>query len=98
MPQMFSAYAGCLPILFICLIPVTYLAVSWQFTLALVIDKNWSFGTAMKTSWQRVNQHWWQVFRVDDPGRLDWNHWRIRLRHWCPVHHSHWIWHYDVRL
>jgi uncharacterized membrane protein len=62
MTQMFSAYAGCLPIVFICLIPVTYLAVSWQFTLALVIDKNWSFGTAMKTSWRRVNQHWWQVF------------------------------------
>ncbi len=46
----------------ICLIPVTYLAVCWQFTLPLVIDKNWSFGTAMKTSWRRVNQHWWQVF------------------------------------
>jgi uncharacterized membrane protein len=60
--QMISAYAGCLPIVLICLIPVTYLAVSWQFTLPLVIDKNLSFGAAMKTSWQRVNQHWWHVF------------------------------------
>ena len=60
--QMFSAFGSTLPIFLICLIPVTYLAVCWQFTLPLIIDKNWSFGDAMKTSWRRVNQHWWQVF------------------------------------
>jgi hypothetical protein len=60
--QMLSAYASALPILLVCMVPVTYLSVCWQFTLALVIDKQLSFSAAMKTCWQRVNQHWWQVF------------------------------------
>jgi hypothetical protein len=62
MSQMFSAYASALPILLVCLIPLTYLTVCWQFTLPLILDKQLDFGAAMKTSWKRVNQHWWQVF------------------------------------
>jgi uncharacterized membrane protein len=62
MGQMLSAYASALPVLLICLVPVTYLTVSWQFTLVLVIDKGLNFSAAMKTSWKRVNRHWWVVF------------------------------------
>ncbi|MEI9960945.1 MAG: glycerophosphoryl diester phosphodiesterase membrane domain-containing protein [Limisphaerales bacterium] len=60
--QFGSAFVGTLPIFLICMIPVTYLSVSWQFTLPLIIDKGMTFGTAMKTSWKMVGKHWWQVF------------------------------------
>ena len=62
LPQLLSAFTSALPLLFVCLIPVTFLTVSWQFTLPLIIDKQMDFGTAMKTSWKMVNRHWWQVF------------------------------------
>jgi uncharacterized membrane protein len=51
-----------LPVLLICLVPAMYLSVSWKFTLPLIMDKQLDFWTAMKTSWKRVNKHWWQVF------------------------------------
>jgi len=70
MPQMLSAYASSLPILCICAIPLTYLSVCWQFTVALIIDKNLSVGAAMKLGWQRVNLHWWQVFGLTLLGAL----------------------------
>ncbi len=60
--QMGSAYASALPIILVCLIPLTYLSTCWQFTLPLIIDKQLSLGAAMKTSWQQVNRHWWHVF------------------------------------
>jgi uncharacterized membrane protein len=47
---------------FACAIPVCFLKVSWMFALPLIIDKEMNFWTAMKTSWQRVNRHWWLVF------------------------------------
>jgi hypothetical protein len=62
LPQMMSAFLGALPVLLVCLIPVTYLTVCWQFTLPLIIDKQMTFGAAMKTSFKMVNRHWWQVF------------------------------------
>jgi hypothetical protein len=62
MPQLLSAFTSSLPILLICMIPVTYLSINWQFTLPLIIDKQMTFGTAMKTSWKMVHKHWWQLF------------------------------------
>lgn len=53
-----------LPFALICLIPMLYLQTCWAFTLPLIIDKQMDFATAMKTSWRKVNQHWWQVFAV----------------------------------
>jgi uncharacterized membrane protein len=61
-PQIVSAFVSVLPILLICMIPVTYLSVSWLFTQALIIDKQMDFRTAMKTSWKMVHKHWWHVF------------------------------------
>jgi len=43
MTQMWSAMAASLPVMLVCMIPVTYLAVNWQFTLALIIDKQMAF-------------------------------------------------------
>ncbi len=60
--QMGSAYVSALPILLVCLIPMTYLSTCWLFTLPLIIDKQLSLGVALKTSWQQVSRHWWQVF------------------------------------
>ena len=62
LPQLMSAFLGALPVLLVCLVPVTYLTVCWQFTLPLIMDKQMVFGTAMKTSFKMVNRHWWQVF------------------------------------
>jgi uncharacterized membrane protein len=61
-PQLMAALASSLPILLICMIPVTYLSVNWLFTQSLIIDKQMDFRTAMKTSWKKVHKHWWQVF------------------------------------
>jgi hypothetical protein len=62
LPQLGSIFLNTLPVLIICLIPVTYLTVCWQFTLPLIIDKQIGFSTAMKTSFKMVNKHWWQIF------------------------------------
>ena len=51
-----------LPVALVCAIPATYLSVCWKFTLPLIIDRQLDFGAAMKLSWKKVNQHWWQVF------------------------------------
>lgn len=61
-PELVHALVGSLPVLLICLIPATYLTVSWGFTLPLVIDRELKFWPAMKTSFKMVNKHWWQVF------------------------------------
>jgi hypothetical protein len=61
-PQLMSALAGSLPVLLICMIPVTYVSVNWLFTQSLIIDKQMDFRTAMRTSWHRVHKHWWHVF------------------------------------
>ena len=62
LPQLISALASTLPILLICMIPVTYLSVNWLFTQSLIIDKQMDFRTAMKTGWKMVHKHWWSVF------------------------------------
>jgi uncharacterized membrane protein len=59
-----SVFVASLPVFFICLIPVTYLTVNWQFTLPLIIDKKIDFWSAMKASWKMVHKHWWSVFGV----------------------------------
>jgi hypothetical protein len=41
------------------LVPVTYLNVSWMFTLPLVIDKGVDFWTAMGASRKMVGKHFW---------------------------------------
>jgi len=61
-PELMSAFGAAFPILAICLIPMTYLAVNWQFTLPLIVDKQMDFWTAMKTSWKMVHKHWFAVF------------------------------------
>jgi uncharacterized membrane protein len=60
--NLLHAFVGALPVLLICLIPVTYLTVSWMFTLPLIADRAMKFWPAMKTSFKMVNRHWWQVF------------------------------------
>ena len=62
MSQMFAAYGSAFPVLLVCLIPLTYLTVSLQFTLPLIADKQLDIGTAIKTSWKQVSRHWWLVF------------------------------------
>ena len=56
-----SALAGGLPVLCICLVPVTFFSVCWMFTLPLIIDQQMTFDVAMKTSWRMVIKHWWML-------------------------------------
>jgi hypothetical protein len=58
-PEQWALAGG---VFLLCLVPAVFLKMSWLFTLPLIIDKELDFGAAMRTSWQRVNRHWWQVF------------------------------------
>ena len=60
--QMMPGLASTLPIMLICLIPVTYLSVNWQFVLPLVIDKKMGFWNALGMSWRMVHKHWLAIF------------------------------------
>ena len=62
LPKFFRALVDALPVIFVCLIPMTYLTVSWMFTLPLIADREMNFWPAMKTSFKMVNRHWWQLF------------------------------------
>jgi len=42
-----------------CILPGIYLAVAWQFTLPLVIDKRMDFWPAMELSRKVISKHWW---------------------------------------
>jgi len=57
-----SVMLTCLPVLLVCAIPATYLAVCWKFTLPLIVDRQMDFWTAMGTSRRQVRKHWWLVF------------------------------------
>jgi hypothetical protein len=46
----------------LCILPGIYLAVSWVFTIPLVIDKRMGFWEAMELSRKVVTKHWWKVF------------------------------------
>lgn len=61
LPQLLPALGSSLPVLLICLVPVTFFTVCLQFTLPLIIDKQMDFGTAMKTSWNMTMKHFWYV-------------------------------------
>ena len=61
-PVIKGAFLVCVPVFFVCLIPMIYLQTSWLFTLPLIIDKQMGFWSAMKASWKRVNKHWWHAF------------------------------------
>jgi hypothetical protein len=56
-----SVMLSTLPVLLICAIPATYLAVCWKFTLPLIVDRQMDFWTAMGTSRLQVRKHWWLI-------------------------------------
>ena len=60
--QFWPAILGMLPVLGLCMIPMIYLTVNWQFVMPLIIDKPMAFWPAMKTSWKMVHKHWFSVF------------------------------------
>jgi hypothetical protein len=62
MGQLGPVFMVSLPVLAICMIPIMYLTTAWRFTLALIIDKQMNFWTAMMTSMKMVNKHWLTVF------------------------------------
>lgn len=49
-------------VVLLCILLIIFLQTNWMFTLPLIIDRQMDFWPAMKTSWRKVNQHWWQAF------------------------------------
>lgn len=47
---------------FVFILPGIYLTIAWIFTLALVIDKQLHFWSAMELSRKAVTKHWWMFF------------------------------------
>jgi len=62
MSQLISKSTHTLPVLCICMVPMTFFGVCLQFTLPLIIDQGMAFGEAIKASWHMVLKHWWLVF------------------------------------
>jgi hypothetical protein len=62
LPQFKTPITSSLPVMGLCMVPLTFFTVCFQFTLQLIADKGMDFGTAMKASWNMVLKHWWQVF------------------------------------
>jgi hypothetical protein len=64
--SLLGAYLVCMLLttvgLFLCILPGIYLAVSWVFTIPLVIDKRMGFWEAMELSRKVVGKHWWKIF------------------------------------
>jgi hypothetical protein len=64
--SLLGAYLVCLLLttvgFFLCILPGIYLAVSWVFTIPLVIDKRMGFWEAMELSRKVVTKHWWKMF------------------------------------
>ena len=46
----------------LCILPGIYLAISWIFTIPLVIDKRMGFWDAMELSRKVIGRHWWKMF------------------------------------
>jgi len=42
-----------------CILPGIYLAIAWQFTLTIIIDKRIDFWPAMELSRKVISKHWW---------------------------------------
>ncbi len=57
-----SAFLHSVPLLLVCMIPITYLTVNWLFALPLIVDQKLDFMAALKASWKKVHQHWLHVF------------------------------------
>jgi len=48
--------------IFVCVLPIIYLSISWVFTFALVIDQGLSPWTAMEVSRRVITKQWFRVF------------------------------------
>jgi hypothetical protein len=64
-PQILSAFVSTLPILLICMIPVTYLSVNWLFTQPLIIDRQMDFWHGDEGELEDgAPARWWHVLRA----------------------------------
>lgn len=49
---------------FLCLLPVIYISICWQFSHALIIDRNMGFWDALMITRRVVTKQWWRVFFI----------------------------------
>ena len=55
-------FAGNIIGLLIIVIPTTYLAISWAYSMVLIVDRKMNFWPAMELSRKTVTKHWFQIF------------------------------------
>ena len=70
LPQLLSAFGSALPVLLICLVPVTFFSVCWQFTLPLIIDKQMAFGDGDEDQLEHGDEALVAGFRPDGAGGI----------------------------
>ena len=55
-------FAGNIIGLLIIVIPTTYLAISWAYSMVLIVDRKMNFWPAMELSRKTLTKHWFQIF------------------------------------
>lgn len=55
-------FAGNIIGLLIIVIPTTYLAISWAYSMVLIVDRKMNFWPAMELSRKTITKHWFQIF------------------------------------
>ena len=55
-------FAGNIIGLLIMVIPMTYLGISWAYSMILIVDRKMNFWPAMELSRKTVTKHWFQIF------------------------------------
>ena len=57
-------FAGNIIGLLIMVIPMTYLGISWAYSMVLIVDRKMNFWPAMELSRKTVTKHWFQIFFI----------------------------------
>jgi len=57
-----TVYAGIIIGLLIMVIPMTYLGISWAYSMILIVDRKMNFWPAMELSRKTITKHWFRIF------------------------------------
>jgi len=61
-PELGITFFGIIIGLLIMVIPMTYLGISWAYSMVLIVDRKMNFWPAMELSRKTVTKHWFQIF------------------------------------
>ena len=61
-PELGITFFGIIIGFLIMVIPMTYLGISWAYSMVLIVDRKMNFWPAMELSRKTVTKHWFQIF------------------------------------